>query len=134
MVRCNGMATECEAREKRLEDSKGHCECQGLYCQLPSHLAVVNPPSGGYTACRNRIAIAGYASRAVSVVPVHEYDDRTAGSGDLRLRRLSGIMLVNRGWMSCGPVPSNVEFCRTLHAAEPLTENLATALHCICLG
>lgn len=65
---------------------------------------------------------------------VHEYDDRTAGSGDLRLRRLSGIMLVNRGWMSCGPVPSNVEFCRTLHAAEPLTENLATALHCICLG
>jgi hypothetical protein len=53
---------------------------------------------------------------------------RALASGDAQLRRLNGIMLVNRGRTSFRPIPSNVEFCQTQHAAVPLNERLATAL------
>lgn len=59
---------------------------------------------------------------------VHEYDERALKSGDLRLRRLTGIMVVNRGRTRFRPTPSNVEFCRTQHAIVPLNERVATAL------
>jgi hypothetical protein len=62
------------------------------------------------------------------------YDERAYASDDLRLRRLSGIMLVNRSETKCGPIPSNVEFCRTECAAVPLNEKLTTALNSIHLG
>jgi hypothetical protein len=65
---------------------------------------------------------------------VHEYDKRALETDDLRLRRLSGIMLVNRGWTSCRPIPSNVEFCQTQHAAVRLNERLAMALGSILTG
>jgi hypothetical protein len=64
----------------------------------------------------------------------HEYDERTLASGDARLRRLNGIMLVNRGRTSFRPLPSNVEFCQTRHAAVPLNERLAAALGSILWG
>ena len=70
--------------------------------------------------------------RAISVA--QEYDKRAFASDDRRLRRLSGIMLVNKGWATCGPNPSNVEFCQTQYAAVPLNERLATALKSISLG
>ena len=44
---------------------------------------------------------------------VREYDERALESGDLRRFSLNGIMLVNRGRISWGPVPFNVEFCQT---------------------
>ncbi len=56
---------------------------------------------------------------------VHEYDERALASGDARLRRLNGIMVVNRGRISCRPVPSNVEFCQTQRAVVPLNQRLA---------
>jgi hypothetical protein len=65
---------------------------------------------------------------------VHEYDERALESGDSRLRRLNGIMLVNRGRTSGRPIPSNVEFCQTQHEAVPLNERLATALGSILRG
>lgn len=65
---------------------------------------------------------------------VHEYDERALESGDLRLRRLNGMMLVNRGWTSCRPIPSNVEFCQRQHAAVPLNGRLAVALGGILAG
>jgi hypothetical protein len=58
----------------------------------------------------------------------HEYDRRALESDDLRLRRLGGMMLVNRGRISGRPIPTNVEFCQTQHAAVPLNERLAVAL------
>jgi hypothetical protein len=65
---------------------------------------------------------------------VHEYDERALASGDARLRRLNGIMLVNRGRTSFRPIPSNVEFCQTQHAAVKLSERLATALGAVLKG
>jgi hypothetical protein len=65
---------------------------------------------------------------------VHEYDERAIESGDPRLRRLNGIMLVNRGRTSFRPVPSNVEFCQTQHAAVPLDVRLVIALKNIRTG
>jgi len=65
---------------------------------------------------------------------VHEYDRRALESANLRLRRLNGIMLVNRGCTSGKPIPSNVEFCQTQHAAVPLSKRLAVALGGILRG
>jgi hypothetical protein len=65
---------------------------------------------------------------------VHEYDERALASDDLRRRRLNGIMLVNRGRISGRPIPSNVEFCQTQHAAAPLNVRLAAALGSILTG
>jgi hypothetical protein len=65
---------------------------------------------------------------------VHEYDERVPESDDLRLRRLNGMMLVNRGRISGRPIPSNVEFCQTQHAAVPLNERLAAVLGSILAG
>jgi hypothetical protein len=64
----------------------------------------------------------------------HEYDRRALESDDLRLRRLGGMMLVNRGRISGRPIPTNVEFCQTQHAAVPLNERLAVALGSILRG
>jgi hypothetical protein len=61
---------------------------------------------------------------------VHAYDDEASKSGDLRLQRLNGIMLINTT-ISFRPEPWNVEFCRTSHAAVPLSDPLIQALHCI---
>jgi|SRR5208337_2594447 len=61
---------------------------------------------------------------------VREYDETVFGSShDSPLRRLSGIMLVDKDRISFGPTHYNVEFCQTQHAAAPLTERLATALN-----
>jgi len=65
---------------------------------------------------------------------VHEYDDRALASGDLWLRRLNGMMLVNRGRISGRPIPSNVEFCQTQHTPVPLNKRLAAALGSIVIG
>jgi len=65
---------------------------------------------------------------------VHEHDERALESHDLRRRRLNGIMLVSRGRISGRPIPSNVEFCQTQHAAMPLNERLAMALGSILAG
>jgi hypothetical protein len=65
---------------------------------------------------------------------VHEYDRRAIESDDSRLRRLNGIMLVNRGRTSFRPVPSNVEFCQTQRASVPLNGRLAVALGSIRTG
>jgi hypothetical protein len=65
---------------------------------------------------------------------VHEYDERALASDDPRLRRLNGMMLVNRGRTSGRPIPSSVEFCQTQHAAVPLNERLAAALGGILAG
>lgn len=59
---------------------------------------------------------------------VHEYDERVLASGDARLRRLNGIVMVSRGRLTLRPVPSNVEFCRTQHAAVRLNDSLAAGL------
>lgn len=59
---------------------------------------------------------------------VHAIDD-ACKSGDLGLCRLSGFVLVDAsGWMSIGTAQQDVEFCKTSHAAVPLSENLCRAL------
>ena len=65
---------------------------------------------------------------------VHKYDEGVLASRDARLSRLNGIMVVNRGRVSGRPIPSNVEFCQTQHAAVPLNERLAMALGSILEG
>jgi hypothetical protein len=65
---------------------------------------------------------------------VHEYDGRAAALADRRLCRLNGIMLVNRGWIECGPDQSNVDSCQTECAAFPLSETLSEALKSIRVG
>jgi hypothetical protein len=56
---------------------------------------------------------------------VHAIDE-ACGSGDLGLCRLSGLVLVDAsGWKS---LQRDVEFCKTSHAAIPLSENLCRAL------
>ncbi|MGC1377807.1 MAG: hypothetical protein WA821_16360 [Anaerolineales bacterium] len=60
---------------------------------------------------------------------VHEYDDEVPRSSDPRLSRLNAIMLVNTRSIGFGSIgPWNVEFCRTLHTAVPLSTRLAIAL------
>lgn len=59
---------------------------------------------------------------------VREYDSKAFASTDRRLRRLDGIMLVNKGWATCGAFPSNVEFCQTRYVSVPLGDRVATAL------
>jgi hypothetical protein len=59
---------------------------------------------------------------------VHAIDD-ACESGDLGLCRLSGFVLVDAsGWTSFGTTQRDVEFCKTSHAAVPLSENLCRAL------
>src|ERR1017187_9710704 len=54
---------------------------------------------------------------------VREYDRNAPVSpNDSPLRRLSGIMLVDRDRISFGRSPYNVGFCTTQHAAIPLNE------------
>jgi len=61
---------------------------------------------------------------------VHAIDEaRQSGFPDLR--RFSGIVLVDASdWTRFGE--AEVEFCRTSHAAVPLTEKLSRALDAIC--
>jgi hypothetical protein len=59
---------------------------------------------------------------------VHAYDDEASKSGDLRLRRLNGIMLINTRSTAFRPSPWNVQFCTTSHAAVPLSGTLVQAL------
>ncbi|HUW95853.1 MAG TPA: hypothetical protein VMW58_08695 [Anaerolineae bacterium] len=60
---------------------------------------------------------------------VHQYDDEVLNSDDLRLRRLSAMMLINTRSIACGADGwSNVEFCQTAHATVPLSATLASAL------
>jgi len=65
---------------------------------------------------------------------VHDYNERALESDDLRLRKLNGMMLVNRGRISGRPIPSNVEFRQTQHAAVPLNGRLAAARGSILRG
>ena len=64
---------------------------------------------------------------------VQRYDDEVLRSDDLRLRRLSGMMLINTGWVGVRE-PSNVEFCRTVYADSPLRGQVASALAAIRIG
>lgn len=64
---------------------------------------------------------------------VHQYDDHVLKSDDLRLRRLSAMMLINTRWIGFRE-PSNVEFCRTAHATLPLSKKLTSALTHIRIG
>ena len=60
---------------------------------------------------------------------VNQYDDCVLKSNDLRLRRLSAMMLINMRSEAFGADgPSNVEFCQTAHATVPLSAKLASAL------
>jgi hypothetical protein len=60
--------------------------------------------------------------------------DEACGSGDLRLCRLSGLVVVDAsGWMNVR-TQRDVEFCKTSHAAVPLSENLCRALEDIRSG
>jgi hypothetical protein len=61
---------------------------------------------------------------------VHNYDKQVLKSDDVRLRRLSGIMLVQTDRITCGE-GRNVEFCPTRHAATPLGERTTDALFAI---
>lgn len=90
-----------------------------------------------YVADRANILVVESDSESFSLTcetAAHVYDERAYASDDLRLRKLSGIMLVNRPEIRCGPIPSNVEFSRTECAAVPLNEKLTTALNSIHLG
>jgi hypothetical protein len=58
---------------------------------------------------------------------VHVYDEEVLKSDDLRLRRLSGMMLVQTDWIAIRE-PRNVDFCPTAHAAAPLSPRLVSAL------
>jgi hypothetical protein len=62
---------------------------------------------------------------------VHVYDEEVLKSDDLRLRRLSGMMLVQTDWIAIRE-PRNVDFCPTAHAAAPLSARLVSALANIC--
>jgi hypothetical protein len=64
---------------------------------------------------------------------VEAYDDEVRKSNDLRLRRLSAMMLINTRWTAVRE-PSNVEFCRTAHATVPLSKKLTSALTEVYLG
>lgn len=61
---------------------------------------------------------------------VHHYDAHALKSDDLRLRRLSGIMLIQTKWITVGE-QSNVDFCPTAHAATPLSGRMIAALSAI---
>jgi hypothetical protein len=65
---------------------------------------------------------------------VHEYDQRALESGDVRLRRLNGIMLVNRGRTSFRRLTAKVEFCQTQDADIALNKRLPVALGSILVG
>lgn len=69
-----------------------------------------------------------------AILEDYTISDPALESDDLRRHRLNGIMLVNRGRISGRPIPSNVEFCQTQHAAVPLNERLAMALGSILEG
>jgi len=64
---------------------------------------------------------------------VHQYDDQVLKSDDLRLRRLSAMMLINTRWIGLRE-PSNVEFCPTAHATVPLSKTLTSALTRVRIG
>ena len=61
---------------------------------------------------------------------VHNYDKELLKSDDVRLRRLSGIMLVQTDWITTGEM-RNVGFCPTRHAAAPLSACMTAALFAI---
>lgn len=63
---------------------------------------------------------------------VHRYDRAVLKSRDLRLRRLSAMMLVQTHWIAVGE-PRNVDFCRTAHAVVPLSARAASTLRDICV-
>lgn len=65
---------------------------------------------------------------------VHQYDDNVLKSDDLRLRRLSAMMLVNTCSIALRGGASNVEFCRTAHATVPLSKKLTSALTRVRIG
>ena len=61
---------------------------------------------------------------------VHDYDKEVLKSDDVRLRRLSGIMLVQTDWITSGEM-RNVDFCPTRHGAAPLSARMTAALFAI---
>jgi hypothetical protein len=61
---------------------------------------------------------------------VHNYDQQVVKSRDIRLRRLSGIMLVQTEWVTSGE-GRNVHFCPTRHATTPLSARMVDALFVI---
>ena len=61
---------------------------------------------------------------------IRQYDKEVLESYDLRLRRLSGMMLVQTDWIAIRE-PRNVDFCPTAHAAAPLRGRVASALAAI---
>jgi hypothetical protein len=61
---------------------------------------------------------------------VGNYDQQVLKCRDIRLRRLSGIMLVQTEWVTCGE-GRNVYFCPTRDAATPLSARMTAALSSI---
>jgi len=88
---------------------------------------------GQYMAGVSNILVVESSSPSTELVlgsAVHQYDDEVLKSDDLRLRRLSGIMLVQTDWIA---IARNVDFCPTAHAAAPLSARVASTLYSICI-
>lgn len=88
---------------------------------------------GQYVAGFANVLVVQSSSPSLELVlgtAVHNYDKQVLKSDDARLRRLSGIMLVQTEWITSGE-GRNVDFCPTRHAATPLSSRMTAALFAI---
>lgn len=132
-------------KEQDRVDEKSMIESSGLLVQYGDTVALEGAPPwdqiasvarrkvGQYMAGVSNILVVESSSPSLELVlgtAVGQYDEGVLESNDLRLRRLSGMMLVQTKWITTGE-QRNVDFCPTTYAATPLSARMTAALSAI---